>query len=122
MNCRECGKGTSFGKPYCDEHVELCDYAARLVEGREKRVAEQEKILLEGPAGVDLEGLLVTDVLNFMENGCVHKLDRIYRLLNIDFDATKSIAERLAAEGLVKRLGLTRRGEGFLVLANKQLV
>jgi len=116
MRCLKCGGSTTFSKPYCQEHVEFCDYAATLIREREQRLREQTRVLEEGPAGVDLESLIVSDLLKVLSNGAAHKVDRTFRLLNIEFEVMKSLAQRLAREGLVKRVGLTTRGEGFLVL------
>ncbi len=112
-----CRQPTNFKKPYCSEHVELCDYAANLVYEQEARVREAELVKKRGARGVDLNGFLVGDVLNLLNNGSLQYLDRAHRLLNIEFSVLLEIANALDKAGIATRVGITKRGEGALVLS-----
>jgi len=102
-------------KHYCSDHVEQTDYASKIVAGRIQRQLEQDKILEQGVDAVDANGLLARDLLQFIQGGGLHPLDRIHRLMNLDFEVAKALATSLSRAGLVKRIGITGRGEGFLV-------
>lgn len=106
----------AFHKPYCPVHVELCDYAAKISYEQDQRVKEQAEILKRGERGVDLGGFLVTDILNALHGGVFEQMDRLHRVLVIDFKVLKHLANAMSKAGLVSRVGVTRRGEGSLTL------
>lgn len=112
-----CLKVTNFNKPYCSDHVELCDYAANLIYQQEVRRKEADAIKRLRTRGVDLDGFLVEDVLALLNGGTLHYLDRAHRLLNIEFVVLLEIANALEKSGIVTRVGITDRSEGALVLS-----
>lgn len=114
--CKTCGKTTKFMKLYCSDHVTQTDYASKIVAGRIQRQLEQDEILARGAEAVSVDGVLAQDLLKFIQDGSLHPLDRIHRLMNLDFEVAKALAAKLSSAGLVKRVGITYRSEGFLAL------
>lgn len=118
--CKTCGKPTNFLKPYCAAHVEKCEYASRILLEQHARTREEDAIRKQGK--VDLDGFLVKDILTFLQCGNPRRLDRISRLLNVEFRVLLKIADALHAKGICARVNKTRRGEGHLVLRQESFI
>jgi transcriptional regulator with XRE-family HTH domain len=108
--CEICDAATREGKRLCTEHVEGTTYAQQVIARQERREAEVRSLR----AGrVDLKGLLVAEVIEFLSAFGEATVARVARDVGLDHEGAERIARVLKKAGAVD-MGETRRG-GFTV-------